>query len=171
MSMAMMYETRKKEPQDSKERYELEAGEHLLASMMEALHREGFRVTPQRKLILKAIARQVGWHVHPKEIYQWVRHYDSGIGLATVYRTLHMLEDMDLIQKIQMFAHAETAFPKENDQHYHMVCTQSGRVIDVYDDMLDKVVEHVAKKHNFRVTKTRLVLFGVYEGEDEPEEK
>ncbi len=43
---------------------------HLLNAMVEYLHDSGFRVTTQRKLILEAVASQVGWHVHPKDVYQ-----------------------------------------------------------------------------------------------------
>lgn len=162
MNMPVILNKKSPAPLTEQDKFEQQASEHLLGSMMEALHQEGFRLTPQRRLILKAIAQQVGWHVHAKEIYQWVRGKDPGIGLATVYRTLHMLEDMDLIQKIQMFAHAESAYPKNSPQHYHLVCTKTGQIMDAYDDLLETVVQRAAKEYNFRVTKTRLVLFGEF---------
>lgn len=135
---------------------------HLLATMIEALHREGFRMTPQRRLILKAVANQIGWHVHPKEVYAWVRERDSRVGLATVYRTLHMLEDMSLMQKIQMFTHADSAPSSGNMRHYHMVCLRCGRVSDIYDDLPKKIEQH-ARKLGFNAVHTRLLLYGVCE--------
>ena len=82
--------------------FKQETTEHLLYSMIEVLHDAGFRVTTQRKIILEAIAQQVGWHVHPKDVFSYVQKKDDTIGLATVYRTLKMLEDMDLLNKVYM---------------------------------------------------------------------
>ncbi|MFQ7025992.1 MAG: transcriptional repressor [Acutalibacteraceae bacterium] len=75
--------------------FKQETTEHLLYSMIEVLHDAGFRVTTQRKIILEAIAQQVGWHVHPKDVFLRTKKDDT-IGLATVYRTLKMLEDIIL---------------------------------------------------------------------------
>ena len=82
--------------------FKQETTEHLLYSMIEVLHDAGFRVTTQRKIILEAIAQQVGWHVHPKDVFSYVQKKDDTIGLTTVYRTLKMLEDMDLLNKVYM---------------------------------------------------------------------
>ena len=51
--------------------FKQETTEHLLYSMIEVLHDAGFRVTTQRKIILEAIAQQVGWHVHPKDVFSF----------------------------------------------------------------------------------------------------
>ena len=54
--------------------FKQETTEHLLYSMIEVLHDAGFRVTTQRKIILEAIAQQVGWHVHPKDVFSYVQN-------------------------------------------------------------------------------------------------
>lgn len=139
-----------------------ETTEHLLKAMLEVLHDSGFRVTNQRKLILEAIAHQVGWHVHPKDVYSYVQQKDDTIGLATVYRTLKMLEDMDLLNKIYMMGKQDTT-PKDHGVHYHLVCLKCGSIKDINDDTLLKISKQVRGEYGFEPTQVKLSVYGMCE--------
>ena len=138
-----------------------ETTEHLLHAMIEVLHDAGFRVTAQRKIVLEAISYQVGWHVHPKEVYSYVQERDKSIGLATVYRTLKMLEDMDLLNKGYMMGiqHA----PEDHSSHYHLICLKCGSIQDVNDAVLETMSSHVKKEYGFSATQTKMSIYGLCE--------
>ena len=144
--------------------FKQETTEHLLYSMIEVLHDAGFRVTTQRKIILEAIAQQVGWHVHPKDVFSYVQKKDDTIGLATVYRTLKMLEDMDLLNKVYMMGQ-QNGHPNDpnHEVHYHLICLKCGAIRDVKDSMLESINEHVKNEYGFSTTQTKLSLYGLCE--------
>ena len=68
-----------------------------LKNILEQLHQRGFRITEQRRLLLRIILES-GW-ASSKEIYYEAKKQDPGIGAATVYRTIHLLEDLGVIRK------------------------------------------------------------------------
>ncbi len=137
-----------------------ETTEHLLKAMLEVLHDSGFRVTNQRKLILEAIAHQVGWHVHPKDVYSYVKDRDENIGLATVYRTLKMLEDMDLLNKVYMMGKQNTA-PSRHGAHYHLICLKCGNITDINDSMLKELGDRVKNNYGFETTQAKITFYGM----------
>lgn len=141
-----------------------ETTQHLLHAMIEVLHDAGFRVTNQRKIILEAVASQVGWHVHPKDVYSYVQERDKSIGLATVYRTLKMLEDMDLLNKIYMMGIQDEHEKEDNNQHhYHIICLKCGSIIDINDATLDQVRSHVKREYGFETTQIKMSVYGLCE--------
>lgn len=139
-----------------------ETTEHLLRAMLEVLHDSGFRITNQRKIILEAVAHQVGWHVHPKDVYSYAKEKDDSIGLATVYRTLKMLEDMDLLNKVYMMG-TQDHNQSHHGAHYHLVCLKCGNIKDVKDDTLEEMSKKMQKEHGFTTTHTKLSLYGLCE--------
>lgn len=134
--------------------------QHLLNAMLEILHDSGFRVTQQRKLILEAIAHQVGWHVHPKDVFAYVQEKDKNIGLATVYRTIKMLDDMDLLNKVYLMGKQET-HPNDHGYHYHLVCLKCGNIVDTNDALLEQISSHVKSKYKFTTTQVKTTIYGL----------
>ena len=137
--------------------------QHLLQAMIEVLHDSGFRVTNQRKIILEAVAYQVGWHVHPKDVFSYVQERDKSIGLATVYRTLKMLEDMDLLNKIYMMGMQEDHEMDEGKSHYHIICLKCGHIEDINDTTFEEVSNHVKKEYGFETTQIKMSVYGLCE--------
>lgn len=134
--------------------------DHLLKAMLELLHDSGFRITSQRKLILEAIAHQVGWHVHPKDVYSYAHEKDSNVGLATVYRTIKMLEDMDLLNKVYMMGKQDTK-PSNHGVHYHLICLKCGNIKDVNDGIIDELSRAIKGKYGFETTQSKLTFYGM----------
>ena len=139
------------------------ATQHLLNAMFRLLHEKGFKITSQRKLILEAIANQIGWHVHPKDIYAYVHDKDKNIGSATVYRTLKMLEETDLLNKIYMMGGNTTEHINEHGIHYHLICLGCGNIEDVNDNTLSQIKSHVNSDHGFLSTQIKLSIYGMCE--------
>ncbi|MDD5953450.1 MAG: Fur family transcriptional regulator [Oscillospiraceae bacterium] len=141
-----------------------ETSQHLLHAMIEVLHDAGFRVTNQRKIILEAVACQVGWHVHPKDVYSYVQERDKTIGLATVYRTLKMLEDMDLLNKIYLMGMQEDHEMEHGKKHhYHLICLKCGSIMDINDTVLGDIPSHIKRDYGFETTQIKMSIYGLCE--------
>ncbi|MBS4899375.1 MAG: transcriptional repressor [Clostridiales bacterium] len=136
-----------------------ETTRHLIKAMLRYLRKEGFRITSQRELILEAIAMQVGWHVHPKAVYSYAHERDKEIGLATVYRTIKILEDMDLLN--QVYAMGTKNHSAGESAHYHMICLNCGTIHDMTDSLTQEIKNQLKKDYGFIATNMNLSVYGL----------
>lgn len=125
-----------------------------------ALMRErGFRVTPQRQLILDAIC-EGGGHTTPDEIYGRVHARTSALNRATVYRTLDFLCEMRLV--VAMRVGDQTYYEIAGDiPHHHLVCRTCGTAEQVSHDTVKAFFAKMQREHQFTVDMDHLALFGL----------
>jgi Fur family transcriptional regulator, ferric uptake regulator len=123
------------------------------------LHAHGYRLTPQRQLILAAV-QQANDHVTPDDVYARVHQRNPAISRATIYRTLDFLCEMRLIHALywggQMYYEIADEQP-----HHHLVCRMCGGMIECEHDLLQVLFEAVEKKHHFAIDMDHVALFGV----------
>ena len=123
------------------------------------LHAQGYRLTPQRQMILQAV-RQVDDHVTPEDVYQRVHRRNPAISRATIYRTLDFLCEMRLIHALywggQMYYEIADDRP-----HHHLVCRICGTMEECEHDLLQILFEAVEKKHRFTIDMDHVALFGL----------
>lgn len=124
-------------------------------SMPERLRAEGKRVTPERKLLLEII--DANPHLDAAEIYDRARGVNPRIGLATVYRTLRLLETMDVIDSSGL-GQDHSHYEMRQDDHVHLVCSECGAVFDVAAPFNPQVF---GRRRGFEVRQTRLELVGI----------
>lgn len=136
-----------------------ETVQHLLEAMLKILKSKGLRVTEPRRLILEAVAAQVGWHVHPKSVFAYVHEKDSSIGLATVYRTLKLLDDMDLLNKV--YSMGARYHDEQAGSHYHLICLHCGSIHDINDGLRGEIGEQIKKDYDFTMTDINLSIYGL----------
>lgn len=120
---------------------------------------EGRLVTSQRQLLLSQIQKS-GGHISAKELYRRASSKKKSISLATVYRTLRLFKDLDLIEERRLgnvFHYYEL---KESPEHQHLVCKCCGNVIEFDSDLVQKIAEKVQRDYGFNVTKTELYMEG-----------
>ncbi len=122
------------------------------------LRAKGFRVTPQRQLVLEAVG-ELG-HATPDEIDGAVRQVASGVNISTVYRTLELLEELGLVQHTHLGHGAPTYSLATEDNHVHLVCRGCGHVFEVSPEILGPAVERLASEQGFRVDVGHLSVFG-----------
>ena len=91
---------------------------------LEALKKTGYRLTPQRVMVVSALAEQPG-HVGVDDIYQAVHRLYPYIDVATVYRTLQLLKRLHLVTELDVGGLARYELV-ETDRHHHMVCRECG---------------------------------------------
>lgn len=136
----------------------------MLTKIRKQLHEGGYKLTPQREATVLVLLENDKDHMSAEEIYMLVKQKSPEIGLATVYRTLEMLTDLKIIDKIS-FNDGVSRYDlrKEGAQHFHhhLLCLECGSIEEIEEDLLGDVEKIVEKRFNFLVKDHRLTFHGV----------
>jgi len=122
------------------------------------LRGSGYRLTPQRELVLGAVER-LG-HATPEEVLACVREQSSAINLSTVYRNLEVLEELGLVRHAHLSDRGATYHSTTEHEHFHLVCRKCERVMSVDPDVADDFVARLRADHGFDADIGHLVVFG-----------
>lgn len=126
------------------------------------LQEKDYKLTPQRQVVVQALLNNVGKHLSAEDVYQMVKAKNPDIGLATVYRTLELLYDLGVLQKMD-FGDGRSRYEfssEEQHHHHHLICVSCGKVEEFGDDLLDPLEEQVAERSGFRVTDHQVKFYG-----------
>ena len=123
--------------------------------LSQRFHEAGRRLTSERKLLLRIIDRNA--HCDASELFQLARAENPRIGIATVYRTLHLLEEMGMIHSSGL-GEDHTHYEISHEPHVHLVCTACGTVLDLPSP---DTLNELEKQSGFRIERTTLELFGL----------
>ena len=136
----------------------------LLEKFKELLKKNSLKFTKQRELILKFLYQNKG-HYTPEDIYMLLKqqHPDINIGIATVYRTLTLLEESHIVSSISFGIQGKKYELGLKKHHDHLICTQCGKIIEFYDDIIEERQEEIAKKFNFKMTDHTMKIVGICE--------
>jgi Fe2+ or Zn2+ uptake regulation protein len=127
---------------------------------IEQLRRLRLRLTPQRLVVLEALATH-GGHMTADEILQWVAQRYPDISLATIYRILDLLISAGLVSRADLGGNA-TCFELIGDSpHHHLVCTRCGTIIELDGTLLAPLRERILCEYGFQVDPRHLALFGI----------
>ena len=132
----------------------------MARSIVARCEEKGLRLTEQRRLIA-AVLEDADDHPDAEELYARATARDSSISLATIYRTLKLLEDMGILEKRDFGdgrARYETA---DRAHHDHLIDLETGDVIEFVDPEIEKLQERIATKLGYRIKGHRLELYGV----------
>jgi Fur family ferric uptake transcriptional regulator len=125
-----------------------------------ALKEQGWRMTPQRRLILEAIMRSRG-HISVEQVHrQVVRDYPE-VNLTTVYRTLEVLEGLGYVRHTHF--HGEAAQYQRTDEpaHQHMVCTECGRDQELDVSVIAPLVDELRERYEFHADLSHTAILGL----------
>jgi Fur family ferric uptake transcriptional regulator len=125
-----------------------------------ALDRAGYRLTEPRRALAALIADQSG-HFTAADLVAETRTRRLGVGRATVFRTLEVLEGLGAIERLDLPSGEHAYVGCDPIHHHHIVCSRCGRTDEVDDAGLRPVVRDVARQTGFRVDEHRLELFGL----------
>jgi Fur family transcriptional regulator, ferric uptake regulator len=124
----------------------------------DTLRASGYRVTPQRQLVLEAVKRLE--HATPEEIYSQVRQTAVGVNLSTVYRTLELLEQIGLVTHTHL-GHGSPRYHLAADaQHVHLMCRNCGAVIQVDPSAVSSLVTGLQDAYGFETDVCHLTVHG-----------
>lgn len=135
--------------------------------LKERLREKGLKVTHQRLLVLSVLERNSGSHLTAEDIYEQVSEDYPEIGLATVYRTLQLLWDMQLVDRISLndgcvryeIGHLLQGESKHN--HHHLICRSCKKIIPFDEDLLDDLEKQIEITTGFHVLDHELKFFGL----------
>ena len=123
------------------------------------LKKAGLKVTLPRIKILQILESAPEWHMTAEDIYQALRDAEEDVGIATVYRVLTQFEAAGLITR-HSFDNGPAVYELDRgDGHDHMVCTETGRVVEFHSVEIEELREKVAKDNGFQVVGHNLVLY------------
>ncbi|MFO7252575.1 MAG: Fur family transcriptional regulator [Actinomycetes bacterium] len=124
----------------------------------EELRARGYRVTPQRQLVLEAVS-ELG-HATPEEICARVQQTARGVNISTVYRTLELLEELGLVTHTHLSHGAPTYHLAAEADHVHLVCRGCGEVTEVAPRLVDGLVTALDQELGFATDVHHLTVFG-----------
>lgn len=124
------------------------------------IRQRGFRVTPQRQLILEAVRSGKG-HSSPEQIYNRVVKKAPALNRATVYRTLEFLAKQHLIVCADVGTGSKVYEIASDHPHHHLVCEHCGKVEQIDHALFKHAFEQLERNYGFRVTSNHLALFGL----------
>jgi Fur family ferric uptake transcriptional regulator len=129
-------------------------------SLIEELQARGIRVTPQRAMIFEAIEKLEG-HMTAEDIFERVQKVNPYVSLATVYRTLELLQELNLLNQTN-FGRSQTYFAlKNHGTHHHLVCQECGYIEEFSDELLACVRQDLENHYGFLAHTDHMSIFGL----------
>jgi Fur family ferric uptake transcriptional regulator len=125
----------------------------------ENLHDVGLKATAARIRVLQLLEQNPARHLSADEVYRLLIDSGEEIGLATVYRVLSQFEAAGLVTR-HNFEEGRSVFERSSAAHHdHMVCLETGKVVEFVDEEIEKLQHTVAAKHGYEIINHNLVLF------------
>ncbi|WP_077621662.1 Fur family transcriptional regulator [Sediminibacillus massiliensis] len=138
--------------------------EHRIDRIKKQLHSQSYKLTPQREATVRVLLEREEDHLSAEDVYLLVKEKAPEIGLATVYRTLELLSELKIVDKIN-FGDGVSRYDLRKEGaahfHHHLVCMECGSVEEIVEDLLDDVEKIVQKDWGFKVKDHRLTFHGV----------
>lgn len=129
--------------------------------MLEPKHlkKAGLKVTHPRKRILEILEDRRSKHMTADDIYRSLVDSGEEIGLATVYRVLNQFESAGLVVK-HNFESGQAYYEIDSGEHHdHMVCVESGKVIEFVSEEIEAIQQKIADAHGFEIEDHSLVIY------------
>ena len=129
-------------------------------SLLKKCNKLGLKMTEQRKIIVKVLSESKD-HPDVELVYKRASEVDKNIGSATVYRTIRLFEENNIIEKHE-FKDGRFRYEEVPDEHHdHLIDVRNGRVIEFQNDEIENLQKKVAKELGYELVDHRLELYGV----------
>lgn len=134
----------------------------LLDKFQTLLKSNSLKFTKQRELVLKFLYKNSG-HFTPEDIYTLIKkqYPDIKIGIATVYRTLSLLEESQIASSISFGTNGKKYELGVKKHHDHLICTNCSSIIEFYDEVIEQRQEQIAKKFEFQMSDHTMKIVGL----------
>ena len=134
--------------------------EDLRKKLQERQH----KMTPQRQEVLQIILDRPGKHLSAEDVHDILREKKSEIGLATVYRSLELLSELGVLQRME-FGDGRSRYEINTTDpsvhhHHHLICMKCGKVMEFEDDLLENLEQDIEEKSGFRIANHEVKFFG-----------
>lgn len=121
---------------------------------------KGMKMTEQRRVIARVLSMAKD-HPDVEKVYRRASEMDPKISIATVYRTVRLFEEANIIERHD-FGDGRSRYEEATDEHHdHLIDIQSGEVIEFQNQKIEALQEEIAEKHGMKLVGHRLELYGV----------
>jgi Fur family peroxide stress response transcriptional regulator len=128
--------------------------------LVDKVRQRGGRLTPQRVAVLRILAASEG-HPSVEQIYDQIKGHFSTTSMATVYKTVTLLKEMDEVLELGFADRGSRYDGNRPIPHPHLVCTQCGAIQDLDVPGLDEIVAQAAQQTDYDIQSHRLDLYGI----------
>ena len=139
----------------------------MMNRMKEQIKTKKYKMTSQRQVVLRAFVESDARHLSAEDVFEIVKKQAPEIGLATVYRTLDLFTEMDLLKKLDFYVGCSRyeLNDREDDGHYHhhLICLGCGKVWECQDDLLETLETILQKRFHFQTVDHQLKVYGYCE--------
>ena len=148
----------------NKRRWSGNSMKQRIDNIIKELQSKGYKLSPQREATLKVLIEREEDHLSAEEVFFLVKEKAPEIGLATVYRTLELLCELKIVDKIN-FGDGVSRYDLRKEGidhfHHHLVCMECGSVEEVIEDLLGDVEKIIESDWGFQVKDHRLTFHGI----------
>ena len=130
-----------------------------METLLDKCKKLGLKLTEQRKIIVKVLSDSSD-HPDVESVHQRAVKIDRRIGIATVYRTIKLFEDNNLLEKHE-FKGYSSRYETVRENHHHLIDIQSGKVKEFRNTLVDAMQKQVAKEMGYKLVDYRLELYAV----------
>ena len=123
------------------------------------LSEQGYRLTPQRVMILSAI-EDSNDHISAEEIYAQIVAKYPQVNISTVYRTLELLKRLGLVTETDLGGGRVRYHSAEKGHHHHLVCQECGAIIDLDESVLSSLKDTLLREYKFSADLRHLAILG-----------
>lgn len=134
-----------------------------MPSINDELKKAGLKITNPRIKVLQLLEDNPTErrHLSADDIYKYFLSIDEEMSLATIYRVLTQFEQVGIVER-HNFEGGHSVFELcADDHHDHMVCVETGKVIEFYDEVIEKRQKEIAAEHGWEITDHSLIIYGV----------
>jgi len=119
----------------------------------------GLKMTEPRRAVLSVLTHA---HDHPsvEDVYDRAKKKDPSISIATVYRTLSLLDELGLVYKHDFSDSDHSRYEVNTDHHHHLIDVDSGKVIEFQNDEIEAMKQKIAEELGYELVECRLELYG-----------
>jgi len=129
-----------------------------MGKLLEKCQKRGFKLTNQRELVISILESSED-HPDVDELFTRALEKDKSVSIATVYRTVKLLEDANFIEKLE-FGDGRARYEESGEHHEHLIDVETGEVIEFIDHELEELKEKIANRMGYKLVGHKLELFG-----------
>lgn len=135
---------------------------HSMKLIEGKLKRRGYKLTPQRRATLEVLINNQSKHLSTEDVYDLAKGKTPNVGLATIYRTLQLFNDFNIIKKLNFNdgCYRYELNKDQRHQHHHLICVKCGKVYEFDDNLLEGLQEKINKDNNFTVKDHMIKFYG-----------
>ncbi|ODS50098.1 MAG: Fur family transcriptional regulator, ferric uptake regulator [Halanaerobium sp. 4-GBenrich] len=135
--------------------------ENLKEKFKRKLAENNYKLTKQREVILGTILGNKNWHFTAEDLFAAVKKKDEDIGMATIYRTLELMQNLKIIN-VHDFNEDSRIYElySEESHHHHLICKKCGKLVEFSDQDIDYLESELEAKYDFKVTEHKLRFYG-----------